>query len=384
VKHRDGQQAKCAVCQAEFHLKVEDLKPLYGIREAIEKLNLAYANARKDEGFDSISFDFSVWSKCSIHEGEKADLWCCSCSKEICKSCQESDHKKHVVKSFKAELKHRAGNTLENLSSTSRQWSERNLNMSIDACYTELDRLRELLGRKISKLEAEKDVLKQFENMKQKLQKLTSDKNDHEETNLDAALLELLKEDRIQNLRKTIDKYNIFKFSGLAKFSSLMTGIKQIKSSKHGPAATESDEAKFSAQMTSNKQMKSSKHGPAAAIESDEYFDQNRQLACTVYAKCVDAGPYPVLALSCSVRSTEKGNEHAQWRLLGLRFSLEGIKSRKQIVKSFSNAVYASSGQVVGSVDFIPWSMLVDPKNEWIHKDGKIKVTVEFFAFQLY
>ena len=79
----------CAVCREEHSLKAEDIRPLYGIRDFLQRddVNLA-----------------SKELVCSSHQNMECGSWCCDCDTMICGTCFENDHDGHTTRSLKQHL----------------------------------------------------------------------------------------------------------------------------------------------------------------------------------------------------------------------------------------------------------------------------------------
>ena len=80
----------CAICREEHNLKAEDIKPLYGIRDFLQ---------RDDEKLASNEL------VCSLHQKMECTLWCCDCDIMICGTCLENDHDGHLTRSLKRCLR---------------------------------------------------------------------------------------------------------------------------------------------------------------------------------------------------------------------------------------------------------------------------------------
>ena len=83
IKHNMDQASKCAVCTQVFQVKVSDLNPLYGIRDAIGSL--------------SVSDGKSV---CGPECDHAKTLWCRDCNIPLCLPCVDSDHSDHSLTSY--------------------------------------------------------------------------------------------------------------------------------------------------------------------------------------------------------------------------------------------------------------------------------------------
>ena len=79
----------CAICREEHSLKVENIKPLYGIRDYLQR----------DDG-KLVSNELV----CSSHQSKECSLWCRDCDTMICGTCFENDHDGHITRSLKRSL----------------------------------------------------------------------------------------------------------------------------------------------------------------------------------------------------------------------------------------------------------------------------------------
>ena len=91
IKHNDDQASKCAVCTKVFQVKVSDVNPLYGIRDAV--------------GYLSVSDGKSMGGQECDHA---KTLWCRDCNVPLCLPCADSDHSNHNLTSYKTILKQQA------------------------------------------------------------------------------------------------------------------------------------------------------------------------------------------------------------------------------------------------------------------------------------
>ena len=92
IKHNNNQASKCAECNQVFPVKVNELKPLYKIRDALGRLAVAENNCA--QGAD-----------CNHND---VKMWCKDCSVKLCIACVEKNHKYHNLKSYKAILREKA------------------------------------------------------------------------------------------------------------------------------------------------------------------------------------------------------------------------------------------------------------------------------------
>ena len=107
IKHNMDQASKCAVCTQVFQVKVSDLNPLYGIRDAIGSL--------------SVSDGKSV---CGPECDHAKTLWCRDCNIPLCLPCVDSDHSDHSLTSYNTILKQQAKILLPELEDLDLQLSQ--------------------------------------------------------------------------------------------------------------------------------------------------------------------------------------------------------------------------------------------------------------------
>ena len=99
---------KCSNCNAVFHsLKISDLNPLYGIRDALARLSPETYRDVKNK----------LWPKCDVHKRDDICLWCNDCKITMCIKCIENDHAAHRFKSYRIHMKERAAELLPKLQS---------------------------------------------------------------------------------------------------------------------------------------------------------------------------------------------------------------------------------------------------------------------------
>ena len=96
IKHKNDQASKCAVCSKVFQVKVSDLNPLYGIRDAIGAL--------------SIDNNVVEIGQVCTHTPEDFKMWCKDCCTPLCVSCVDTYHSDHNLTSYKSILKDQAQN----------------------------------------------------------------------------------------------------------------------------------------------------------------------------------------------------------------------------------------------------------------------------------
>ena len=107
IKHNSDRASKCAVCTKVFHIKISDLNPLYGIRDAI--------------GSSVVNDGNSVCGqKCT----QDKTLWCRDCEIPLCLPCVDSDQSNHNLTSYNTILKQQAQVLLPDLEDLDLQLSQ--------------------------------------------------------------------------------------------------------------------------------------------------------------------------------------------------------------------------------------------------------------------
>ena len=94
----DFGKIKCAICSAEHMVSIDDLTPMYGMREAFE-------NMRKLK-FERLSLSDSneKYPPCDQHVKKECYHWCNDCNEAVCKDCIELNHKGCNLKLMKYVL----------------------------------------------------------------------------------------------------------------------------------------------------------------------------------------------------------------------------------------------------------------------------------------
>ena len=87
----------CAICREEHSLKAENIKPLYGIRDYLQR------------GDGKLTSNELV---CLSHQNMECSLWCCDCNTIICGTCFENDHDGHSARSLKRHLQEKVHSML--------------------------------------------------------------------------------------------------------------------------------------------------------------------------------------------------------------------------------------------------------------------------------
>ncbi|XP_063728404.1 tripartite motif-containing protein 59-like [Symsagittifera roscoffensis] len=123
VKYNNGEASKCAVCNQIFGVKVSELKPLYGFREALETLRAGkLRDANVDANDDELDCD-SASSLCH-HALMNIKMWCNDCQVKLCLPCVDRHHSDHALKSYKAVLREQAQQTLSIMQRLNKQTLE--------------------------------------------------------------------------------------------------------------------------------------------------------------------------------------------------------------------------------------------------------------------
>ena len=82
----------CAICRAEHNIRVEDVKPLYGIREFFLK------------PCSSRTGSHSNGNACKFHPNLTDKFWCTKCDTSICVRCVDENHDGHSVRNLARHL----------------------------------------------------------------------------------------------------------------------------------------------------------------------------------------------------------------------------------------------------------------------------------------
>ncbi|XP_075251353.1 uncharacterized protein LOC142343866 [Convolutriloba macropyga] len=94
----------CALCNKTHKIQLSDLKPLFGIRDFIERYQ-----ARNETENEPVVRPKTVQEFCppECDEGCRnlTSFWCKSCSKRVCEDCLEDIHDKHSVQSYKKYIR---------------------------------------------------------------------------------------------------------------------------------------------------------------------------------------------------------------------------------------------------------------------------------------
>ena len=88
----DERSVKCAICRSEFNLAVDELKPLYGIRDHLAKTKQQFCQ-REPTG-----------PLCNEHNTSEIKFWCLKCEIKTCELCIQDNHDGHSVRNLKRHL----------------------------------------------------------------------------------------------------------------------------------------------------------------------------------------------------------------------------------------------------------------------------------------
>ncbi|XP_075241840.1 E3 ubiquitin-protein ligase TRIM21-like [Convolutriloba macropyga] len=308
IKRTDPDTVKCAVCNQSFALKLDDLKPLYGIRDALQELN-------ESSKFSSMKDDSLSESNCTAHGG-KFTLWCKDCSQELCSVCFEEIHIEHSVKNFKTVLKKRAAEMLDRIAKSKIQMSIRLL-PEIKICQDEIAKLTEELQLKkdlCSNLCDKKRFLEHFIGMEKELQKYIRG----ELVDPDVIISYLKEGERKFSDTELEDKK-------LAKFTLTISNIKSLK-----------------------KAMKS----------SDEIPYEGFGISIEAYYKPCELKKQPALELYLKVANDAKNADSDHWQLkLQFWLTLENLEDKSKNVSWTSNYTFSEKGTKQGC-EIIEWDRL--------------------------
>ena len=83
---------KCAVCRANYYLRANQIKPLYGIKDLFPKVDTTSPRSFQD---------YIV--NCATH-AKLFTLWCKTCCVKICEDCLDTNHDEHSIKKLKRHL----------------------------------------------------------------------------------------------------------------------------------------------------------------------------------------------------------------------------------------------------------------------------------------
>ncbi|XP_075245648.1 uncharacterized protein LOC142339485 [Convolutriloba macropyga] len=100
VKRAKNGKISCPVCRKSHNVQVEDLRPLYEIRNALQQMR-----------HDSVANNF-WYPRCAVHKNEVIVIWCQSCEQKVCPEC-EINHENHSLSSYKKYLQTNAESKLK-------------------------------------------------------------------------------------------------------------------------------------------------------------------------------------------------------------------------------------------------------------------------------
>ena len=193
----EGTTCKCAVCSTVFKgMKLDELKPLYGIRDALVGMSAKKTGQQHDK---------VNWPKCVVHNQNRITFWCNDCRIQICVDCAEEQHLSHTFKSFRLWVNERAEKMVS----------------SIKYAELKLEEIEEKIHRaheEVTKLEKEKYTLELLTASEGKIKSL---KNGDLKIGIDESLNSLLVNDRLTDL-----KVQVLPFSFETELMCVM-GIKE-------------------------------------------------------------------------------------------------------------------------------------------------------------
>ena len=120
---KPGGLLKCAIFSTEYRMNIEDVKPLFGIREHLEGYSSEIGAYQKEidelrkkmeDLQNASSFEPPVCSQCLCDNS--VSFWCKECEKEMCDDCLETHHDKHSVVAIKKHLRREVEKKLSKVS----------------------------------------------------------------------------------------------------------------------------------------------------------------------------------------------------------------------------------------------------------------------------
>ncbi|XP_075246841.1 uncharacterized protein LOC142340210 [Convolutriloba macropyga] len=86
---KQNEKFKCAICSVEHKIDIEELKPMYGLRDYLKDVKCESTGSGKSE-------QVSVDELCQDHNEKKIKYWCKVCEELLCGHCISSGkHKNH-------------------------------------------------------------------------------------------------------------------------------------------------------------------------------------------------------------------------------------------------------------------------------------------------
>ena len=154
----DRKFLKCAICGVFHEQRIEDLKPMYGIREYLEAQKKIFEKTTlpKKEFVSKILI-------CKTHSENEAKFWCTNCEELICSDCLTSEkHLSHQFNVFEANKRLIVAKKLEKLNHLKSDYET-----NIDLAISKLAQKRKLLAtfaEQESKFILEKREIQQYWN----------------------------------------------------------------------------------------------------------------------------------------------------------------------------------------------------------------------------
>ncbi|XP_075254624.1 uncharacterized protein LOC142346030 [Convolutriloba macropyga] len=154
----DRKFLKCAICGVFHEQRIEDLKPMYGIREYLEAQKKIFEKTTlpKKEFVSKMLI-------CKTHSENEAKFWCTNCEELICSDCLTSEkHLSHQFNVFEANKRLIVANKLEKLNHLKSDYET-----NIDLAISKLAQKRKLLttfAEQESKFILEKREIQQYWN----------------------------------------------------------------------------------------------------------------------------------------------------------------------------------------------------------------------------
>ncbi|XP_075240380.1 tripartite motif-containing protein 5-like [Convolutriloba macropyga] len=323
--------SKCAVCNQLFALDVDDLKPLYGIRDALQTLSTVSKSEDK-------MTDDKVTKRCQVH-GNKTFLWCKDCSLELCSICFEEKHEVHDVKSLKLVMKERAEELVFQISET-KKTTFAYLDSSIDHCQEEIDDLSEQLrerNERKSYLNSQREILENFLKFESKLTDYANGNSEFAE-----CVRPYLGTDHSVKLKEIMAEFRP------TTFSFTISKIRETKSGK----------------------------------KCSEWLKFEDLLLCVEAPyNLIESEPYMGLFLKVKDDSDDGDSSCEFESVLKVNLTLENSDSSKNISVALQHT-FSDSEDNWGLYKFISWSKLLSPKNGWL-KDN-CDISVQLSVFELY
>ncbi|XP_075265214.1 tripartite motif-containing protein 5-like [Convolutriloba macropyga] len=331
IRFGSSKHAKCAVCNQVFALDVDDLKPLYGIRDALQTLSAV----SKSE--DKMAVD-KVTQRCQLH-GNRTFLWCKDCSLELCSTCFEEKHEVHDVKSLKLVMKERAQELISQISETKKS-TFAYLDSTINHCQDEIDNLTEQLrerNERKSHLNSQREILENFLKLESKLADYATGNNEFAD-----CVRPYLGTDLSVNLKEIMAEFRPTTFS----FT-----ISKIREAKNG-------------------------------MKCSEWLKFEDLLLCVqAQYKLIESEPYMGIFLKVKDDSDDGDSSCEFESVFKFILTLENLDLSKNISEELQHT-FSDSEDSWGLEKFISWSKLLSPKNGWL-KDN-CDISVQLSVFELY